>query len=922
MKKSLAILVAVMAMALTSQAQEKQQGYYESQYAKLYKNYVKKPDNVVNLLAMAEFYANAENPMYNLPLAMKYICAAEENYVAIIEDEKRYAEAKEAIKKGVTVTSVRNQKQFVLMSARQYIKDHTSITNAELDNFALAFAKDPSTMRLVEAQRMRSNFVTTRQTNTIESYLWFAQSYPGTSEAEEAMNCVAQKAADLFKSATTEEDVDRRLEPYKDIASVVRVAVRQKAHIAFLAAEKRNDVKSYRDYMVLYPSGDDYGTALERVAQLLEGQYEKMTTPEELADFVQHNGDNPLADQAMERLVRMITENHDAKAMRLYLDKFPLDPSYNDIYRLYYEWVSGEGDVQPIRDFVQENPNFPFQAAIQHDLTLDGLVGELDLMAPYVESRFQDYVSHVRKLTGKGRAFVALQRMLQLLIARQDWKGVNERMDYVMLSFDEYDVDRYQELRSIVNAKSDPMKQTVTEVAPSYNMRHPQLHPDGQHLYYTKGMGATSTISFAEAAQGRSYKWKSVGDVVFTNATNQGLEFFCLYDEGRKMLLGRNGDILAAYKNGANWTIDDAFAAGVNTPSIETDAFMLPDGSGMLLASDRRYGHNYHRSGTPYHGDTAMALDIYFVPKVGDGWGEAVNLGINVNGGFCDRSPVLSRDMKTLYYVTDARGLGYCDVYMATRSDISDWTGWSKPVNLGKEVNSGFREESVSISSDDKRLFISSNRVANRFGCFSTNTQHSEGSALRSVMVDGSELGSTVKSLGVVDLTAQSQIRTIDLNGSVSELMKLYADHEYAVYAETEDLWVPGMRFEPLGVSIVKPQGYSAIQLVELDAIPLYLVRFEPDGSNPTRACAEEIARLGRFLQANQQVRVEVSVNVPGSDAQGCYDLSLERGRLIKKMLVETGATLRQVSVSPFGNYYAGGRDAGVADVEIRIRNI
>ena len=909
-----------MAAMAAGYAQNKQSGYYESQYAKLYKNYVKKPNNVVNLLAMAEFYANSENPMFNLPMAMKYVTTAEENYVQIIEDDKRYAEAKDAIKRGITITSVRQLKQFILMSARQYVKDHSTITNMELDNFAQAFSSDPSTVRLIEAQRMRSNYNTTKQTNTIEAYLHFIKTYPGTAEAEESANIIAQRAVELFNTATTEEEVDRRLAPYVEVPQVVKVATKQKAHIAFLAAEKRNDVKAYRDYMVLYPSGDDYAVALERVGQLLEGQYEKMTSPDELADFIQLNGDNPLADQAMERLRRLITDQRDGRALELYLERFQLDPSYNDIYRLYYEWVSAEGDVQPIKDFAETNPMFPFAAAIQHDLSQEDLLNELDMMAPFEESNFQNYVSHVRKLTGKGRAFVALQRMIQPLVARQNWSAVDERLDYVMLSFDEYDVERYQELKTIVNAKPDPLKQTATEVAPSYHMTHPVLHPDGKHLYYTKGIGANSSIAIAEMAQARKYKWMSIDDVVFTNAENRGLKLFSLFDDGNRMLLGRNGDILMAEKVGARWTIDESFAAGVNTKSIETDAVMLPDGSGMLLASDRKYGQVYHRSGTPYHGDTAMALDIYYIPKTTDGWGEAVNLGVNINSEYCDRSPALSRDMKTLYFVTDARGLGYGDIYMSTRSDASDWTGWSKAVNLGKEVNTGFREETVSLSPDDKRLYFSSNRVVNRFGCFSAPTQHSSGAVLRGVMVDGSELGSGLKGLGVVDLTSQSQIRSVDLSVSVSELMKLYSDHEYAVYAETDDLWVPADKFNPIGSSIVKPEGFSAVQLVDLESFPLYLVRFEGIDAQLTQAGADDLGRLGRFLQSNQQVRVEVSVNVPGSDAQECYDLSVDRGRMIKKALIQSGANAEQVSVSPYGNFY-GNADESI-NVMVRFRNI
>lgn len=920
--KKLTLLMACLAVVMLAQAQNKQQDYYKNQYTKLYKNYVKNPSNVVNLVQMAEFYANQDNQMFSLPMAMKYITSAEQNYIAIIEDNSRYAEARSAVKKGVTISSVRQQKQYIVMAARQFVAKNDSISNVELDNYASAFASDPGTMRVIESQRMKASFNSAVKMNTMEAYLQFQKTYPGTNEADEAGRAIEKLASSAFRTATTEEEVDARLEPYKHIEAACKAATRQKAHIVYLEAEKVNTIKAYRDYMVLYPSGDDYALALDRVSGLMESQYSQMSSAEELADFVAYNGDNPLSDQAMERLRSMILENQDVNALKIYLDRFTLDPSYNDVYRQYYEWCAYEGDEQPIRDFQKKNPAFPFQQAIQEDLKYAEVAKTLDLKAEFTEPQFQNYVSYVRRMTGKGLAFVALQRMMQPLIAQQNWSKCLERMDYVMLSFDEFDVDRYQELRTIISAKSDPLRQMVTEVTPTYNMVRPIMHPDGKHIYFTKGVEGNSSIWVAEAVSGRSYKWKSEGEVVFSNAENRNVQIYCLYDDGKKMLFGKNGDIFMAEKVGNSWRVDSKAVAGVNTNYIETDAYMLPDGSGMLLASDRPCGHDFHASRSNFHGDTALALDIYYIPHTSNGWGKAVNLGLNVNSGYCDRSPVLSRDMKTLYFVTDGRGgLGYGDVYKTSRTSVSDWTQWSKPVNLGKEVNSGACEDAVTITSDDKRLLISSNRKGGMYGCYSTSTQHAESTAtLRGVMVDGDNLGPNLRSLGVVDMTAHTLTRQIDVSKSSSELVKLYTDHVYVVFAEAHGCWIPSIEFDPLEKTLVKPTGYHATQLVSQGVLKMPLVTFEGANEQLTEFAEEDLHRLGRFLMANDDIRIEVTTNVAGTDDMECYNKSLDRGKMIKKALVESGAASGQVSVSSYGNINCK-NDPSAAVVTVRFRN-
>ena len=69
MRKSI-ILLAALALSIAAKAQG-DVSQYSHQYEKLYKAYVKEPENVANNYALAAFYADTANPMRNYATAMK-----------------------------------------------------------------------------------------------------------------------------------------------------------------------------------------------------------------------------------------------------------------------------------------------------------------------------------------------------------------------------------------------------------------------------------------------------------------------------------------------------------------------------------------------------------------------------------------------------------------------------------------------------------------------------------------------------------------------------------------------------------------------------------------------------------------------------------------------------------------------------------
>jgi len=96
---------------------------------------------------------------------------------------------------------------------------------------------------------------------------------------------------------------------------------------------------------------------------------------------------------------------------------------------------------------------------------------------------------------------------------------------------------------------------------------------------------------------------------------------------------------------------------------------------------------------------------IMYSKKSSDSWSEPKNMGI-LPDSVVAAHPALSSDGLTLYFVSDiSGGFGGKDIWKATRSATGD--AWSKPINLGPDVNTNGNELFPFLRSDGNLYFSS-----------------------------------------------------------------------------------------------------------------------------------------------------------------------------------------------------------------------
>ncbi|MBL4657873.1 MAG: PD40 domain-containing protein, partial [Flavobacteriales bacterium] len=200
-----------------------------------------------------------------------------------------------------------------------------------------------------------------------------------------------------------------------------------------------------------------------------------------------------------------------------------------------------------------------------------------------------------------------------------------------------------------------------------------------------------------------------------------------LSPDGQRLFIYRDGDIYESKLEGPDWLEPVKLNKNVNSKHRETSACYSFDGVTMYFVSDRPGGFG--------------GTDIYVSEIGGDGkWGEAVNLGSQVNTGQNEDAVFMHPDGKTLYFSSQGHNnTGGYDIFKSVQQDNyvpretkdgepalsslvtgtveaaegpaqSAAEGWSTPENLGAPINTTGDDVFFVLAANGKRGYYSSSK--------------------------------------------------------------------------------------------------------------------------------------------------------------------------------------------------------------------
>lgn len=320
-------------------------------------------------------------------------------------------------------------------------------------------------------------------------------------------------------------------------------------------------------------------------------------------------------------------------------------------------------------------------------------------------------------------------------------------------------------------------------------------------------------------------KW-SKAENIGPNINTDGHDASCgLSVDGQELFVFRDdkdkGNIYSSKLSGNDWALAQSLGAFVNTKYYEKGASMSANGNFLFFSSDRPEGYG--------------GFDIYISKKLPNGlWGEAFNLGPNINTENDEIGPFFHPDASTLYFASEGHNsMGGFDLFYST-VNIEDATS-SIPKNIGYPINTVGDDVFICITPDAKRAYYSSFQK-DGFGFTDIYLITLEEPINKSLTV----LSGFVKKEGA-DNSGDIQVSVTD--------------------PETQEI-----------IGIYAPNSKTGKYIMIVNAGKKYTAQYECDGYN-TIIKTTEISKDSTYLQMNNVIRLDtVYLKKPSYSCQLTFD--------------------------------------------------
>ncbi|GGF04455.1 hypothetical protein GCM10011383_14430 [Hymenobacter cavernae] len=462
----------------------------------------------------------------------------------------------------------------------------------------------------------------------------------------------------------------------------------------------------------------------------------------------------------------------------------------------------------------------------------------------------------------------------------------------------------------------------MVNLGPTVNTRyvdtHPVISPDGRSLFFARqespqnigGAKDVQDVWYATLANAKTKAWnpaKNIGGPINTPGPN-GLA--SVSSDGNTALLinvykpdgsldPKGASITRRSRTG--WTapmkiqIDDFY----NDDPENVDYYLGASGKVLLMAVQRKDGQG--------------GQDIYvsLLKEDGASWGKPKNLGPDINTKKPEFAPFLAADGKTLYFASEGHGgYGKSDIFYSKRLDDS-WTSWTKPRNLGPNVNSPDFDAyyTISAAGEDAYLVSARNGTDGSKDIFRINLtsqfKPEVVTLVRGRVLDAATKKPVVGKIRYENLLTGEEIGVADTNPvDGSYTIVLPSGSHYGYRAEA-----PNYLSESDNLDVTDREKYSEVtqdlylvpfvvgQLIKLNNIFFAQSKFFlRENSYP------ELQRLIRILKDYPTVEIKLEGH---TDNQGdpALNLKLSQDRVneVKKYLVQHGIPSNRITTEGFG---------------------
>ncbi len=439
-----------------------------------------------------------------------------------------------------------------------------------------------------------------------------------------------------------------------------------------------------------------------------------------------------------------------------------------------------------------------------------------------------------------------------------------------------------------------------------YSEHSPSVSPDGKMMIYQSNRMAPDKYRvYVRLKAGNS--WLPPVPLILANApVDNTAGPFITYDQNYLLLSSDNkqgkGDVdiwISKRLGPLIWGLPENIGAPINTKGYDGFASISPDGKTMYFVrecSDKK-GYRDHTFG------------IYMSKKINGKWSRPQRMPAPINTSTSEFGPIILADGKTLVF-SSARpgGFGGYDLY---KTEIVSNGRWSKPVNLGKTINTKYDDRMAAVPASGDIIMVS------RPTCEKGGKYRIE----EVVMPKEMQQSSVITVEGTV-LEEESRNRITDAEIKITDVEDGYT-HSFKSNEKDGKYFIVLSKGKKYDVAVQK-KGYTfysekfdlrnldkfnaVLKDIELSPIKegarliLRSLYFEYNSNSLLKESGLEMKRLLDMMKKNSEMKIEISGHTDniGSDKFN-KKLSEDRALAVKNYLVKNGIKPSRMLAAGYG---------------------
>ncbi len=488
------------------------------------------------------------------------------------------------------------------------------------------------------------------------------------------------------------------------------------------------------------------------------------------------------------------------------------------------------------------------------------------------------------------------------------FQNVSVAVDYFKVTSEEKQID-------VVNTELSGLeKENIgSNINSIYSEIAPIISPDGKTLYVGRiyhpknsGVEKECDIWYSELQedgtwgklQNIGYPLNNTGVNVVITSTPDGNALLVegLYNSDGSHLSEQG--ISITYKTETGWSVPQEVVIDnfYNTNEYETYSFSN-ERNVLVMAIQRA--------------DTYGDEDLYVSFKNTDGtYTEPKNIGPVLNTFAAEGTPFLAQDNTTLYFCSYGHhGYGSADIFMSKRLDDT-WLNWSKPKNLGTNINTFDWDTYLSIAAEgDYAYLVSTNNSYGAEDIFQLKLDE-EVQPDPVVLIYGKVLNETTGNPVKADITYEDLstgeevgIATSDPKTGEYTIVLPYGK-KYGFRAEANNYISVSENIDLTTVSEYKEieEDLSLVPFKVGETIVLNNIFFAQASSTLLETSYPELDRLVEILEENETMEIEIGGHTDNrGNADELQELSEERAKAVMDYLIKEGIKDTRVTSVGYG---------------------